>query len=373
MNGIQNSFIKVFLFISFQVLMSYLICFSQAADSIDQEESHSEKIVKTPMPGRLTKVNVQKGQEVKVGDLLYIIEAMKMEMMVHSPFAGQIQDVLFRANDIVGGNCTIINFTPPIVERNDRNQAQKGENKDISPIILASYTTDSPPSGSSHLPRAIPTGAVPTESSSSESFVIKPPGVEPMQKERIFRAPFARKLNDVFKELSDDIDSDSALKRSSDENDTRGPLADSRDHLIALFSYASSSPPSGLPPPGSPSKGSPAKKISRNPHDPYPERGKEESTLHPKSMSPMMAIMDSQVVSNNSYLTAIKWACGSIAMCLLMLTSKLISSYRLRRSQLIIFNQIKNFHFVDRTPNRFMTKQRGSNMNRVIIPRWKAG
>jgi len=266
------------------------------------------------------------------------------------------------------------------------NQVPKGENKDISPITLASYVTDAPPPGSSHtgnLPGLIPSGTLSTESSSHGPFLINPLATDPIQKETIRRASYAWKLNYVFNVPTDDIDSNSSPIHSPDENDARGALVDNRDLLIALFSYASSLPPSGSFPPkpfppesflsGSLSKESPAKKISRNPHDSISERGKEGSSLHSKPMSPMIAIVDSQVVSNESRLTAVKWACGSIALCLLMLTSKLISSYRSRCSQTRVFNQIKNFHFVDMILNRFMIKRRGSNMNRVIFPRWKAG
>ena len=252
MNGIKNSVIKVFLFIGFQVLMSSLICFTQAVDSIDQEDLQNDKVMRTPMPGKIMRVNVQKGQEVKAGDLLYIIEAMKMEMTVHSPLAGQIQDVLYRANDIVDGNCAIINFTPPFVERNDMNQVPKGENKDISPITLASYVTDAPPPGSSHtgnLPGLIPSGTLSTESSSHGPFLINPLATDPIQKETIRRASYAWKLNYVFNVPTDDIDSNSSPIHSPDENDARGALVDNRDLLIALFSYASSLPPSGSFPP----------------------------------------------------------------------------------------------------------------------------
>ena len=37
------------------------------------------KTVTAPMPGNILKVNVQNGQAVKKGDVLFVLEAMKME------------------------------------------------------------------------------------------------------------------------------------------------------------------------------------------------------------------------------------------------------------------------------------------------------
>ena len=42
-------------------------------------------IVKAPMPGSILKVNVSVGDEVKKGDVLCILEAMKMENEIVSP------------------------------------------------------------------------------------------------------------------------------------------------------------------------------------------------------------------------------------------------------------------------------------------------
>ena len=43
------------------------------------------KTVTAPMPGNILKVNVQAGQAVKKGDILMILEAMKMENEILAP------------------------------------------------------------------------------------------------------------------------------------------------------------------------------------------------------------------------------------------------------------------------------------------------
>ena len=50
--------------------------------------------VKAPMPGTILKVNVQNGQAVKEGDVLVVLEAMKMENEIMAPKAGTITQVL---------------------------------------------------------------------------------------------------------------------------------------------------------------------------------------------------------------------------------------------------------------------------------------
>ena len=46
-----------------------------------------------PMPGTILKVNVQNGQAVKEGEVLCILEAMKMENEIMAPKAGTIAQV----------------------------------------------------------------------------------------------------------------------------------------------------------------------------------------------------------------------------------------------------------------------------------------
>ena len=50
--------------------------------------------VNAPMPGTILKVNVQNGQAVKEGDVLVVLEAMKMENEIMAPKAGMVSQVL---------------------------------------------------------------------------------------------------------------------------------------------------------------------------------------------------------------------------------------------------------------------------------------
>ena len=50
--------------------------------------------VNAPMPGNILKVNVTQGQAVKSGDVLCVLEAMKMENEIMAPKDGTVTQVL---------------------------------------------------------------------------------------------------------------------------------------------------------------------------------------------------------------------------------------------------------------------------------------
>ena len=50
--------------------------------------------VNSPMPGNILKVNVVAGQAVKEGEVLIILEAMKMENEIMAPKSGTVTQVL---------------------------------------------------------------------------------------------------------------------------------------------------------------------------------------------------------------------------------------------------------------------------------------
>ncbi len=60
-----------------------------------------KKVVSAPLPGKIISVNVKKGDFVKKGDLLLILEAMKMENEIFASTDGKIVDILVSPGDYV--------------------------------------------------------------------------------------------------------------------------------------------------------------------------------------------------------------------------------------------------------------------------------
>lgn len=67
--------------------------------------------VTTAMPGRIAKILVNKGDTVKSGDPVLIIEAMKMENEIHSPIDGKVEDIFVSVGDSVNPDEALIKIT----------------------------------------------------------------------------------------------------------------------------------------------------------------------------------------------------------------------------------------------------------------------
>ncbi len=63
-----------------------------AAAPVSAAPTGGEK-VSAPMPGTILSVNVSNGQAVKKGDVLFILEAMKMENEIMAPCDGTVSSV----------------------------------------------------------------------------------------------------------------------------------------------------------------------------------------------------------------------------------------------------------------------------------------
>ena len=64
--------------------------------------------VTAPMPGNILKVAVSAGQSVKEGDLLVVLEAMKMENEIFAPKAGTVAQVLVSKGSTVDTGATMV-------------------------------------------------------------------------------------------------------------------------------------------------------------------------------------------------------------------------------------------------------------------------
>lgn len=68
------------------------------------------KSVVAPIPGVIENVSVREGEEVKSGQELLILEAMKMKNSIRSPRDGKIERVYVSAGDQVPYNHVLLDF-----------------------------------------------------------------------------------------------------------------------------------------------------------------------------------------------------------------------------------------------------------------------
>ena len=91
---------------------SYVRVQSERMRSAEQAKSatasSTERVVKSPMPGRVVKILVAKGDRIEAGQGLLVLEAMKMENEVRARGAGTVAEVHVKAGTAVEGNAKLV-------------------------------------------------------------------------------------------------------------------------------------------------------------------------------------------------------------------------------------------------------------------------
>jgi 3-methylcrotonyl-CoA carboxylase alpha subunit len=78
--------------------------------TISDSEEENDHGLHAPMNGCLTEVRVQRGDQVKAGDILVIMEAMKMEHNIKAPHDGIIAEIFFNQGDLIDEGREILSF-----------------------------------------------------------------------------------------------------------------------------------------------------------------------------------------------------------------------------------------------------------------------
>ncbi len=68
--------------------------------------------IKAPMPGLIVRVEAQKGESVKKGQSLLVIEAMKMENEIKSPLSGLIMETMVESRMTVEKGAPLLQIKP---------------------------------------------------------------------------------------------------------------------------------------------------------------------------------------------------------------------------------------------------------------------
>lgn len=76
-------------------------------------DAHNPNEIGAPMAGMVVEVRVQEGSEVKKGDPVAVLSAMKMEMVISAPVSGKVGELLVRAGESVDGNDLLCRIVKP--------------------------------------------------------------------------------------------------------------------------------------------------------------------------------------------------------------------------------------------------------------------
>jgi acetyl/propionyl-CoA carboxylase alpha subunit len=80
------------------------------AISASQQAGVSDNVIKADMPGIVVKINYNAGDSVKLGDVLIVIESMKMQISIVAPRDGVIKEVNIAANTAFEKNAELISL-----------------------------------------------------------------------------------------------------------------------------------------------------------------------------------------------------------------------------------------------------------------------
>ncbi|MCI4323504.1 MAG: biotin/lipoyl-binding protein [Thermoplasmata archaeon] len=85
---------------------------SAARPSAASSDTGPGVAIRPPMPGKVLEVRVTEGQVVAAGDILLVLEAMKMRNELTAPVAGRVQGVAARAGETARASDVLLRILP---------------------------------------------------------------------------------------------------------------------------------------------------------------------------------------------------------------------------------------------------------------------
>jgi biotin carboxyl carrier protein len=65
-------------------------------------------LIKSPLPGKILRISVEEGQKIRKGEVLFVLESMKMHNDIISEYDGVVSQILATENSPVPMNANII-------------------------------------------------------------------------------------------------------------------------------------------------------------------------------------------------------------------------------------------------------------------------
>lgn len=93
---------KAYVYTEREAAYARLMPVKQAADSL--------KHVSCPMPGLVVSIAVKEGQEVKAGETVAVVEAMKMENVLRAEIDGTVKKINCKPGDSLAVDAVILEF-----------------------------------------------------------------------------------------------------------------------------------------------------------------------------------------------------------------------------------------------------------------------
>ncbi len=82
---------------------------SNPGSSLDADD-HEDKLCRSPLAGIVVQVPVAAGQQLRVNDLMVVLEAMKMETAITAPAEGKLKSVNVVPGESVKANQVLVEF-----------------------------------------------------------------------------------------------------------------------------------------------------------------------------------------------------------------------------------------------------------------------
>jgi biotin carboxyl carrier protein len=79
----------------------YVVSSTSSADAADTHAPQDDMALASPMPATVAAVKVSPGQMVARGDVLIMLEAMKMELPIIAPRDGRVRSVACKPGELV--------------------------------------------------------------------------------------------------------------------------------------------------------------------------------------------------------------------------------------------------------------------------------
>ncbi|MEI8047526.1 MAG: acetyl-CoA carboxylase biotin carboxylase subunit [Bacteroidota bacterium] len=97
----------------FEVLRKDILPAQSDFNTVSATVGESGSNITSPMPGKVIKIAVKQGDTVSTGDLLLVVEAMKMENNILSPADAVIDKINVSTGELVDSNKTLVHLSAP--------------------------------------------------------------------------------------------------------------------------------------------------------------------------------------------------------------------------------------------------------------------